>query len=226
VPLLRTVDHKNGKAAAKLVAYVLAFGHATNDKPVCSHVDVINSNLGLVNVINSNLGLVNVINSNPDLVDVISAFLHPGKVTHIRRVFESLVVPAAPARIWIVGHWLGGVVLEVLRGRPAWTIAHVKAIAMTDGYETAIAAAGFQINKWCHEQAINWVCSAADVNAQLPDGPSGGIARPGRRTIPCRRTWHSSTSGSFSTKGPEYRARARRIMSARKGSHSPCLIAA
>jgi hypothetical protein len=101
-----------------------------------------------------------------------SAFWHPGKAAHIRRVFELLIIPSAPTRVWIVAHSFGGVVLDVLRGWPTWTIAHVKAIAMTDGFETAVAAPGFQINRWCHEHAINWVCSAADVNTQLPDGPS------------------------------------------------------
>jgi hypothetical protein len=48
VPLLKTVDHKGAKAAAKLFAYVLAYGRSTNDKPVSSYVDIINSNLDLV----------------------------------------------------------------------------------------------------------------------------------------------------------------------------------
>lgn len=48
IPLLKTVDHKAAKAAAKLFAYVLAFGRSTNDKPVSYYVDVINTNLDLV----------------------------------------------------------------------------------------------------------------------------------------------------------------------------------
>jgi hypothetical protein len=113
-----------------------------------------------------------------------SAFWHAGKVAHIRRVFESLIIPAAPARVWIIGHSFGGVVLDVLRRTPAWTIEHVKAIAMTDGFETAIAAAGFQINRWCHEHAINWVCSTADVNSDLPNGPSARHRSAGTRDHP------------------------------------------
>jgi hypothetical protein len=48
VPLLKTVDHKGAKAAAKLFAYVLAYGRCTNDKSVSYYVDIINSNLDLV----------------------------------------------------------------------------------------------------------------------------------------------------------------------------------
>jgi hypothetical protein len=49
------------------------FGRATNDQPVCSYVDVINSDLDLVDVMNSNPDLVDVMNSNLDLVEVINS---------------------------------------------------------------------------------------------------------------------------------------------------------
>lgn len=90
---------------------------------------------------------------------------------HSEDVFNELVIPSNPKRVWIIAHSMGGdSTCDIISHNPEWCIQHVSAFALTDGCEGLIHSIGFKINKWSHIKGINWIQSDEKLNEPLEDG--------------------------------------------------------
>jgi hypothetical protein len=119
-----------------------------------------------------------------------SAFLYWNKVNHAKSVFEKHIIPGSGGNVWVVAHSFGGLcILGVVGQWPRWSIEHIRAIGVTDGVETQVSAAEWQINRWAHIYGVNWVSSTETVNSEMGSGPSFSHRSAGT-------TDHALTTGS------------------------------
>lgn len=94
-----------------------------------------------------------------------------GMVRHTLAIFEDLILPSNPRKVYIICHSMGGeCTIACLRKFPEWMIEHVRAIAMTDACESSPKVEGLKMDLWCKEHNINWICSDEEINTKLPDG--------------------------------------------------------
>lgn len=99
---------------------------------------------------------------------------HPNSThNHSLEVFNKLIIPSNPQRVWIIAHSMGGSsTCNIISKNPKWSIEHIQCFALTDGVENKVKANGFKINKWCHLKGINWIRSSKPLNSPLTDGES------------------------------------------------------
>jgi hypothetical protein len=94
-----------------------------------------------------------------------------GMAVHTLRVFrERLVEGAAPRRVFVLCHSLGGdCAISVFERWPQWVMERVCAVAMTDAVVSPIADP--PLADWCFAHCVNWVRSREPLNARIRDGP-------------------------------------------------------
>jgi hypothetical protein len=99
------------------------------------------------------------------------ANLLPGKefgmVRHSVHVWKELIMPAAPANIYIICHSMGGECThEALSVDHEFAVSRVRAIALTDAFCDKFEDA--EMDAWLRAHAINWVCrSNEEINVEI-----------------------------------------------------------
>ena len=90
---------------------------------------------------------------------------------HTLSVFEDLIIPNKPEKVFILCHSMGGhCTLSLINTFPEWCIKHLKAVSMGDGKEREVFKEGFKLNKFCREKCVNWVRSSKALGKDLGYG--------------------------------------------------------
>ncbi|EAY19982.1 hypothetical protein TVAG_402370 [Trichomonas vaginalis G3] len=94
-----------------------------------------------------------------------------GMIRHTLAVFEDLIIPSDPKRVFILCHSLSGeCTIAMIRRFHMWVIPHIKAVAMTDAYESPPIVEGVKMTSWSKQHFHNWICSDKEINSPLPEG--------------------------------------------------------
>ena len=90
-------------------------------------------------------------------------------ILHSIAVFDRLIIPGNPNKCYIVAHSMGGESVCSIGNRfQNWFYEHVQACALTDACEDIISNKEKDMNKYCDEHMIDWVCSKEEINKELP----------------------------------------------------------
>ena len=110
---------------------------------------------------------------------------------NVTKVYNELIIPGNPKHVYIICHSMGGYdTIRAIHCNPEWAINHIRAIAMTDAIEMRIDNDEYQIDKWSHQIAINWIRSNKELNEELGEGDFSMLRSAGTNDHPLT-TWHA-----------------------------------